>query len=100
MRVRRHMRSASAAAPGISVEAFGRMVAGSNSVMIASRDQGLTSAYADLTVSPEFTGRGLNTGTAYPFRLYTDTCGQLAVRANTTGSNSINEIADGWVFQP
>ena len=82
----------------VAVQAFGRMVAGSNSVLISSPDQGLASASIDLTTAPGFAGRGLNSGTAYPFLLYTNTCGQVQVQANT-GTASVNGVTDGWIFQ-
>jgi hypothetical protein len=101
-------RTASATAcpsPGLAVQAFGRIVGGSNGsgtsrLLLSSLDQS-DQAPAAFPTSPGNTnsgGMGLSTTPpVFPFHLSTDGSGNVRARASLANT-AADEITDGWVW--
>lgn len=90
-------RTAATCSPGVKVEAIGRFVGGNNMLFLSSldqSDQGPTS----FPNAPGYTSKNPAPQVSFPFRLYTDTSGQVRVRASAS-STSAYEVTDGWVFK-
>ena len=84
---------------GVKVEAFGRMVAGNNPVLISSPDQAAHSA-TTFPGPPGFSTSSIAANTSFPFRSYTNTAGQILVQPTISGpSPTVLEDTDGWVFK-
>ncbi len=88
----------------IKVEAFGRVVAGSNELLLSSIDQNdqapsvFTAAPGYSTIDTATTMPPTNPTTSHPFRLYTNTNGQVRVRASGNYTSAY-EVTDGWVLR-
>lgn len=85
-------------APGLKVEAFGRLVGGNGEVLLSSLDQkAIQPPNLFSGLPPGFSTNSGSTNTSHPFRLYTDGNGNVQVQASAAGS-AIYEDTDGWVL--
>ncbi|HEY5048568.1 MAG TPA: hypothetical protein VII49_11175, partial [Rhizomicrobium sp.] len=92
-----------ACSSGIKVEALGRIVGGTltslaKPTLISSIDSNPGAPTAFPGAPGYSTSSAGSATTAYPFRLYTNTSGQVRLRASSSGA-SVYEDTDGWVFQ-
>jgi hypothetical protein len=85
--------------PGLQVEALGRVVGGNTgALLVSSPDQSDQTPSNMFTSAPGYSTLSSTTSTSFPFRLYTNTTGQI--RAHVTGSSpTAYEVTDGWVFR-
>jgi hypothetical protein len=85
-----------ACASGTKVEAFGRIVGGTNTLLLSSLDQS-DQAPAAFPTAPGYTAKNSAPQVSFPFRLHTDTGGQVRVRASGSAT-TVYEVTDGWVL--
>lgn len=86
---------------GLKVEAFGRVVGGSNGgdILLSSFDQTTIPAPTLFPGPPGFSTNSSSTQTSFPFLLYTDGFGNVRVQGSTGSTgNTVYEDTDGWVF--
>jgi len=87
-------------AQGVKVEAFGRIVGGPSKLLLSSYDQtGITHPVGFMSGEPGYATTSTMAHTAYPFRVYTNTAGQVRLQANAGGTGAF-EVTEGWVFHP
>jgi hypothetical protein len=78
---------------GISVEAFGRCVAGAGHVLVYSPRTAILHPYA-FPLPPGFAMNSLSANVAFPFRAYTDTA--QSIDAVSDGASTLQCVTDGW----
>jgi hypothetical protein len=86
-----------ACSSGIKVEAFGRIAGGTNMLFLSSLDQS-DQGPAAFPNAPGYSVKNTAPQVSFPFRLYTDTAGQVRVRASGTSPTTAYEVTDGWVL--
>lgn len=85
-----------ACSSGVKVEALGRIVGGTNTLLLSSLDQS-DQAPAAFPTAPGYSAKNSAPQVPFPFRLYTNTSGQVRLRASGS-STTAYEVTDGWVL--
>ena len=82
---------------GLKVQAFGRIVGGSNDVIVFSPDQvpGTPGGFPGV---PGYSIKNSGPDTAFAFSAYTDTSREIKIRASSSNT-SVYEDTDGWIFK-
>jgi hypothetical protein len=90
---------ATCASPGVKVEALGRIVGGTtstNPLLVSSPDQ--DNVAANFPTVPGYSTANTSANASYPFRVYTDSSGNIRLTSTGAGTTTASEITDGWVF--
>ena len=83
---------------GIQVEAFGRIVTGTAGRVFAWSPDQSEPGQSMFPGPPGYTTQDAAAGTAFPFRLYTDTGGNIDLQSSVTAGATVYEVTDGWVL--